>query len=104
MCPQGKTLMNKKQGPPQEYRIPTRAWPEGVLITDRHGVLKYVNPALEQMFGIPSSVSVGTHFRNYVTPNSAPNAEAAFLGCVQGRAIQGIELEAVHQDRHVFPI
>ena len=102
--PQGEIAMAKKRLPEQEYRILTKAWPEGVLITDEHGTLTYVNPALEEMFDIPSSVSVGTHFRNYITPASAQNAEAAFLGCAQGKIVRDIELEAIHQDRHVFPI
>jgi PAS domain S-box-containing protein len=96
--------MAKKQRPLEKYDILTKTLPEGVLITDERGTLTYVNPALEEMFGIPSSVSLGTHFRNYVTPASAQNAEALFLGCAQGKIIRDVELEAVHQDQHTFPI
>lgn len=78
--------------------------PEGVLLTDKRGTLIYVNPALEEMFGIPSSTSLGTHFRDYVTPASARSAEEVFLHCAQGQIARNVELEAVHHDRHIFPI
>jgi len=97
-------VAKKEREPQQEYRILTKAWPEGVLVTDKHGTLTYVNPALEEMFGIPSSVSIGTHFRNYITAASAENAEALFLGCAEGKIVRDVELEAVHQDQHIFPI
>jgi PAS domain S-box-containing protein len=97
-------MMAKKKAPQEKYRILAKTLPEGVLITDRDGTLTYVNPALEEMFGIPASASLGTHFRNYITPASVPNAEAAFLGCARGKTVRDIELEAVHRDHHVFPI
>ena len=97
-------MVAKERKPQQDYRILTKAWPEGVLITDKHGTLTYVNPALEEMFGIPSSVSIGTHFRDYITPASAENAEALFCSCAEGKIVRDVELEAIHQDRHVFPI
>jgi PAS domain S-box-containing protein len=88
----------------RKYRILAKTLPEGVLITDTQGILTYVNPALEDMFGIPSAVSLGTHFRNYITPESLPDAEKAFVGCAQGKTVREVELQAVHQDGHVFPI
>ncbi|MGE5295163.1 MAG: PAS domain-containing protein, partial [Solirubrobacterales bacterium] len=94
----------RKRRPQQDYRILTKAWPEGVLITDRHGMLVYVNPALEEMFGIPASVSVGTHFRNYITAASAQSAEALFRGCAQGKIVRDVSLEAIHEDGCVFHI
>ncbi len=97
-------MTKKKSEARQSYRIFPKLLPEGVLITDEHGRLTYVNPALEEMFGIPASTSVGTNFRDYITPASVRSAEAAFLGCAQGKIVRDIELEAVHQDHHVFLI
>jgi len=97
------TVVKKKRSQ-RDRRIAAKAWPEGVLITDRRGILIYVNPALEEMFGIPSSVFLGTHFRDYLAPASVENAEALFLDCVHGRIIREAELEAIHQDRHVFSV
>ncbi len=97
--------MAKNDGPEEEeYEIFAKTLPEGILITDKDGNLKYVNPALEEMFGIPSSISLGTDFRNYIAPASLQNAEAAFLGCAQGGIVRDIELQGVHQDHHTFPI
>jgi PAS domain S-box-containing protein len=96
--------MAKRRERQRKYRILAKTLPEGVLITDKQGTLTYVNPALEEMFGIPSTASLGTDFRKYITLESIPNAEKAFLGCAQGQTVREVELQAVHQDRHVFPI
>ena len=85
-------------------RILSKALSEGVLFTDEQGRLTYVDSALEEMFGIPSAVSLGTHFRDYISSASVENAETAFLGCAQGRIIQDVQLQAVHHDGHVFLI
>jgi PAS domain S-box-containing protein len=97
-------MAKKKQEPLPKHRILMRAWPEGVLITDKDGLLTYVNPALEEMFGIPSAVFLGTHFRRYITPASAQDAEVLFLRCARGKVVRDVELEAVHPDGPVFPI
>ncbi len=78
--------MANKKGSQEEYRILTKAWPEGVLATDKHGRLTYVDPALEEMFGISSSVSVGTHFRNYITPASARECRDCFSAVLRGKS------------------
>ena len=96
--------MAKKRERQRKYRVLAKTLPEGVLITDKQGTLTYVNPALEEMFGIPSTASVGTDFRKYVAAESVRNAEEAFLGCAQGQTVREVELQAVHGDRHVFPI
>ena len=62
--------MAKKRERQKKYRILAKTLPEGVLITDKQGTLTYVNPALEEMFGIPSSVSLGTDFRKYIAAES----------------------------------
>jgi PAS domain S-box-containing protein len=97
-------IMRKPKETQKTCGMFARTLPVGALITDERGKLMCVNPALEEMFGIPSSVSVGTHFCNYITPASACSAEEAFLRCAQGKIVRNVELEAVHQDRHVFPI
>ncbi len=96
--------MPKRRERLKRYRILAKTLPEGVLITDERGTLTYVNPALEEMFGIPSTASLGTDFRKYLTPESVPNAEEAFLGCAQGKTVREVELQAIHQDHHVFSI
>ncbi len=96
--------MAKKRERQRKYRILAKTLPEGVLITDKQGTLTYVNPALEEMFGIPSTASLGTDFRQYITLESLPSAEQAFVGCVQGKTVREVELLAVHRDHHVFPI
>ncbi len=67
-------------------------------------MLTYVNPALERMFGIPATTSVGTDFRQYVAAESVSIAEAAFLGCAQGKTAREVVLQAIHQDHHLFTI
>ncbi len=96
--------MARKRERERRYRILAKTLPEGVLITDRQGTLTYVNPALEEMFGIPSTASVGTDFRKYIAAESVRMAEEAFLGCAQGKTVREVVLEAVHGDHHVFPI
>ncbi len=96
--------MAKRKERQKKCRILARTLPEGILITDKQGTLTYVNPALEEMFGIPSAASLGTHFRNYITSESVRSAEETFLACARGKTIREVELQAVHQDRHVFPI
>ncbi len=86
------------------YRILTQTSPDGILTIDAKGTLTYVNPALEKMFDIPSSISVGTHFRNYVARASQRKAEELFLNAMQGRTVRDIEIEVVHHDQHIFPI
>ncbi|MCL5280179.1 MAG: PAS domain S-box protein [Planctomycetes bacterium] len=96
--------MAKKGERQKKHRILAQTLPEGVLITDKQGTLTYVNPALEQMFGIPSTASVGTDFRKYVAAESLRLAEEAFLGCAHGKIVREVVLQAIHGDHHVFPI
>ncbi len=96
--------MAKRRERQKKYGILAKTLPEGVLITDKQGTLTYVNPALEEMFGIPATASLGTDFRKYIASDSLPNAEKAFLRCAQGKIVREVELQAIHQDHHVFPI
>ncbi len=86
------------------YRLLAQTSPYGILTTDAQGTLTYVNPALEKMFDIPFSISIGTHFQGYITLESARKAEELFLGAMQGRIVRDIELVAIHRDQHTFPI
>jgi PAS domain S-box-containing protein len=99
-----RCITARKRERQKKYRVLAKTLPEGVLITDKQGTLTCVNPALEQMFGIPSTASLGTDFRTYITSESVRIADEAFLGCAQGKTVREVELQAVHGDRHVFPI
>ncbi len=90
----------------EKYRILAETSTDGILTTDKVGILTYTNPALESMFGIPSSAALRTHFSKYVTKKSALKAMRLFLNLAgrKSESVRNVELTAVHKDKHAFPI
>jgi len=90
----------------EKYRLLAENSYDGILTTDRKGIINYASPALERMFDIPSSVSVGMHFSKYVTKKSALKGAKLFMDLILGKTgfYENIEFEAVHKDGHTFPI
>ncbi|MCX6818672.1 MAG: PAS domain-containing protein [Candidatus Aenigmarchaeota archaeon] len=90
----------------EKYRLLAENSYDGILTTDRKGIITYASPALERMFDIPSSVSVGMHFSKYVTKKSSLKGIKLFMDLVIGKTnfYENIEFEAVHKDGRTFPI
>ena len=90
----------------QKYKILAEASYDGIMTTDRKGIITYSSPALERMFAVPSSLSVGTHFSKYVTKKSALKGSKLFLELISGKIefFENLEFVAIHKDGHTFPI
>jgi PAS domain S-box-containing protein len=90
----------------EKYRILAETCSDGILVTDEKGILTYVNPALEQMYDIPASESLGTSFSKYATEESALSSAEVFLELALGerKFVKGLELDAVQRDGCIFPI
>ncbi|MEF8847974.1 MAG: PAS domain S-box protein, partial [Candidatus Thermoplasmatota archaeon] len=88
----------------KKYRQLAETTAAGILVADRAGKLIYVNPALEEMFGIPFSESAGTSFRKYLSKKSYLKAMKLLKNLKRGESFKRIELRATHKDRDDFPI
>ena len=88
----------------EEYKRLTDTLPEGVLIINRFGKITYANPELERIFNIPFSKSKGTSFAKYVTKNSLLKSVKLLKKVRKGKNVEKVELEAVHQKGHIFPV
>ena len=88
----------------EKYRQLTETLPEGVITINKLGTITYANPAMEQLFNIPFAQSKGTSFTKYMTNSSILRSMKLIKEIKQGKTVDKVELDAVHQDKHLFPI
>jgi PAS domain S-box-containing protein len=88
----------------ENYKRLTETLPEGVLTIDKIGKITYANPAMEKIFQIPFAQSKGTSFAQYLTRDSVTTAMQLIKRTKEGNALDKVELQAVHKDKHIFPM
>jgi PAS domain S-box-containing protein len=64
------------------YRMLVENAPDGVVTTDRAGIMTSLNPAFETMCGVPIADAVGRHFSEFVHPEDAAAMAAGFAGAL----------------------
>jgi len=98
-----KTKIELKNATDKYHRL-TETLPEGIIAIDSYGKVSYANPAMEQIFNISFSKSKGKIFSKYLTKESKVKSIQLLKKIKKGGTIEKIELEAIHQDTHIFPI
>ncbi len=88
----------------ERYQRLTDTIPEGILTINKWGKITYANPAAEKIFSIPLDQSKGTNFMRYMTKESMKTSLELLKRVKSGEDVEKTELEAIHQDSHIFPI
>ena len=98
-----KTKIELKNATDKYHRL-TETLPEGIIAIDKFGKILYANPAMEQIFNIPFSQSGGKSFTKFLTRDSKVKSVQLLKKIKNGHSIEKLELDAVHNDAHIFPI
>ncbi len=96
----GKTLGESED----TYRLLVQTSPDAIAATDERGRIAYVNPAWTTMFGVSAFACRRTYLARYITLDSVRKVDELLRACTHGLVVRKVELEAVHRDKHVFPI
>ncbi len=88
----------------EKYRQLIDTLPEGVVTVDKLGRITYANPEAEKIFNISFSETKGKIFAKYMTKDSWRKSLKLLKEIKKGNNGKKVELEAVHQDGHIFPI
>ncbi len=91
------------------YHAITDAAMDGIVMMDHHGMISFVNPAAERMFGYGASEAIGQNLHDlFASPQYAKEyapALAHFFATGKGGALgRTIEVEGRHRDGHELPI
>jgi PAS domain S-box-containing protein len=62
----------------QKFRTIAEQMTEMIYLTDEGGIIKYVSPAVESIFGYTLTEMLGHHFTDFLAENDIPKAVAAF--------------------------
>jgi len=65
-----------------------------VFMTDAKGVITYLSPASERIFGFAPEEMVGKHFMNFLVESEIPKAAKRFKEKLQGKPLDSLLLEA----------
>lgn len=95
---------NELQSSTEKYKQLTETLPEGVLIINKLGIIKYANPELEKIYDVPFSESKGTSFTKYMAKSSLLKSLHLLKKIKKGKRVEKVELDALHHDGHVFPV
>lgn len=71
---------------------------DGILLVDQQGVLTYASPAVERISGFASDETVGRCFRDFFPEEEVPKVARHLVQLLQGRAVEGVELQALRKD------
>jgi len=88
----------------EKYRRLIEMLPEGVITVDRFGRITYANYESQKIFNISFSDSKGKSFATFMTKDSWRKAIQLLTEIKKGKDGKKVELEAIHQDGHIFPI
>jgi PAS domain S-box-containing protein len=75
-----------------------------IVTYDLNGVITYVNPVAESIFGYKPEEVIGTKFTDYIPPPFKDLAFQAFNKGKQGEKVQLYELELIRKDGSRIPI
>ncbi len=76
-----------------------RLAPDGIVTVDAEGRIAEANPAQGRILGLPRERIVGRHFRDFLAPDEADDAEDRFRGALTGSADIGLhEVPILRED------
>jgi two-component system, LuxR family, sensor kinase FixL len=76
---------------------------DGVLTINRRGVIESANPAVEELFGCPTRLLLGTDVRNLVASPDLLDVLAANAAATRPQPLR-LEIEGRREDGSIFPI
>jgi PAS domain S-box-containing protein len=92
----------------ERFRVVTETLVDGLIVIDAHGVILYVNPACEKLFGYPEGALVGRNVSILMPPPDSDrhNAYLARHRETRVKRIIGIgrEIQGLKSDGAVFPM
>lgn len=91
------------------YRAITEAASDGIVMMDQHGLISFLNPMAERMFGYTAGEAIGKDLHALLVPpryaKDYQPALAHFWATGQGAAIgRTLELYGRHRDGHELPV
>ena len=87
----------------ERFRSITEQMTEAVFLTDQRGVITYMSPITEEIFGYEANGMVGRHFSEFLSEESREKALAAFTATLEeGRRVKHLGLVIRHKDGHCF--
>jgi len=85
------------------YRVLSEQAAEGILMVNMNGMIMYANKAAAQMFKMPVSKVIGTHFSAYMERSSLPKAQACFSLVKGGAPSVCNDLDIRSKDGKIIP-
>jgi len=74
-----------------------------VFQTDRHGVLRYVSPSVQSLYGMAPGDMMGQDFAERVAPDHRAEAARMLVRVLGGETLRNFELDALRPDGSRFP-
>jgi PAS domain S-box-containing protein len=71
---------------------------DAIATVDLEGRINYASPSVVKVLGYPAEDVIGKSFLQYFSPTSLSNASHLFADLLQGRSIEGIQLELPRRD------
>ncbi len=94
--------------PPVDYAAVFRAAPDGILIVDEGGIVRDVNPQVEQLLGYSRAELLGRPVERLVPPDARAGHSAKREGFMEGPSARpmgvGLELRALRKDGLQLPV
>lgn len=87
----------------ERFRSITEQMAETVFLTDQEGLVLYMSPVAEDIFGFRTDEMVGRHFMQFLEENSIEHAVSEFMQTLEsGVATRNIRLRMKRKDGSIF--
>jgi len=87
----------------EKFRTIAEQMTEMIYLTDEGGIIKYVSPAVEPIFGYTLTEMLGHHFTDFLAEDDIPKAVAAFsLTRTKKETSRNLELSMKRKDGSLF--
>ena len=87
----------------EKFRSITEQMTETVYLTDQQGVITYMSPVAEEIFGFRAEEMVRRHFMEFLAEESIEKALTAFMTSFeQGTPVKNLELRMKRKDGTIF--
>ncbi|MDY6965433.1 MAG: PAS domain S-box protein [Halobacteriota archaeon] len=88
----------------ERYKALTEDSADGIFATNKDGLFTYINPVLEDMCGIKSAYTLGTHFGKHFSTEASKQLEWIFCDLKDGKNIKTLEFNVIREDGSSIPI
>ncbi len=86
----------------EKFRSIAEQMTDMIFLTDAKGVITYVSPSSEKMFGYPPEEMQGRHFTEYLDQMEEGKAVSAFLATVNDGSSANVQLRMKRKDGTIF--